>query len=1175
VRHYLVLVALAVAIPLVGLAFYVIQRVAADEREATRTALLSNARSLAAAVDQEIEKHIAVASTLAHSGALLNANWPEFWQQAKDSLADLPGSWLTVVDPAGQMLVNTVASPQTALPRSPLSASERQALITGKPQVSDIDKGIMAQHAVVAAAVIPVIRDGRPLYLLNVVINPERFQTMLREQHYPADWLIGIVDRNGNFVARFPDEGAKIGDPASEGWREAMRRAPEGVSEHRSLEGYQIVNAYALSAHGWTVGVAIRQSLLEAPLRQTKWILFSASLGSIGLGLAFAWLVARRLTGSARVLHGAARAMASEETVIASPTGVREYDEAIAAFAAASQVLRARAEQRDRAEQALRAKEAELEAVINRTPFMLARCGRDLRYRFVSQSCAALLGREPERIIGRPMAEVIGDEAFKAIIPDIARILNGECVEVEREIPHQITGTRFIHVVSTPERDERGEVIGWVESILDITKQKRAEAERRSAEAALAKSADEQIALYEFTNKLYRAESLAVAYEAALDAILRSLHCSRASVLRCDERGVMRFVGWRGLSDRYRSAVEGHSPWAADETNPQPVCIGDIARVDLPDAIRTAVNDEGIRALSFIPLMSSDGKLAGEFMTYYETPHSFGRDEIDLARNLARRLGFAVERMQAEQARQLAERELRKLKDKLESEVEERTLERDRIWNVSEDLLGVTSFEGYFTSINPAWSKLLGWTEDEIKSMHVSELRHPEDAVAAMAGRAQLGQGVPTIRMENRFRHKDGSWRWIHWTMTAENGLIYVSGRHVTLEKEAAAALERGQLRSAHSQKMEALGQLTGGVAHDFNNLLMIVSGHAQNLKRRLNDQKDLRALEAIQIASTRGESLTRQLLAFARGMPLNPAVISPAETISTIRDVLSGSLHVNIELSIDVPPSTWPVRVDKSELELALVNLTVNARDAMPGGGQLSISAENVSLTADDTADGLSGDFVALSVTDSGCGIAQEVISRVFEPFFTTKGADKGTGLGLSQVYGFARRSGGTAMIRSELRHGTTVIIYLPRSHGQIEVPLEQDATVQFVAPDGAMVLVVEDNPDVRTVTVSLLEQLGYRTVAVEEADGALQALGSSQPISIMFSDVVLPGEIDGLLLARTVKARFPDLPIVLTTGYARVFESEPEFPVLRKPYQISALGRIIREAIDSAKASTTALAS
>jgi signal transduction histidine kinase len=417
--------------------------------------------------------------------------------------------------------------------------------------------------------------------------------------------------------------------------------------------------------------------------------------------------------------------------------------------------------------------------------------------------------------------------------------------------------------------------------------------------------------------------------------------------------------------------------------------------------------------------------------------------------------------------------------------------------------------------------------------------------------------------MENRFRHKDGSWRWLQWTMTESKGLIYVAGRHVTAEKEAAAALERAQRRTAHLQKMDAIGQLTGGIAHDFNNLLMIVSGHAQGLKKRLKDAKDVRALQAIEMAATRGENLTRQLLSFARTLPLSPTVISPAEAVRAIRDVLAGSMHVNIEFKIDVATAIWPICVDKSELELALVNLAVNARDAMPEGGRITISAQNVRLHPGDLPEDISGDFVALSVADTGSGIAPDLVSRVVEPFFTTKAPDKGTGLGLSQVYGFARRSDGTVSINSEVGLGTKVTIYLPRSHAALAVPSPQDEA-EYAAAGRQTILVVEDNIDVRKAAVSLLEQLGYRTTEVDTASAALDVLASGKEVNLVFSDVVLPGQTDGLALARMLIERYPRIPVVLTTGYAKVFDSNLEFPVLRKPYQISALGRVIHDALN-----------
>jgi PAS domain S-box-containing protein len=944
--------------------------------------------------------------------------------------------------------------------------------------------------------------------------------------------------------------------------------------------------------------------------------------------------------------------------------------------------------ERKRAEEALRASEAELQSVINRTPFMLVRCGRDLRYRFVSEAYAHLTGHDRDAVIGKTIDEVIGQRGLRTLQPYIDRVLRGESVDFECELEFPHSGARSLAIAYRPELDPDGKVEGWIASLLDVTEQRSGEQARRqlasivessddaivsedlngvviswnpgaerlfgystaemigkpittivpdylqseepvilarirrgeriehyetvrrckdgrlvnvsltvspmrdeqgrvigaskiarddtarkSAEAVMARRADEQTALYRFTNRLYRAETIKDVYEAALDAIMDAMHCSRASILRCDTDGVMRFVAWRGLSESYRRATTGHSPWQRDDTGPEPICISDVQRAELDAPLKEIVKREGIGALAFIPLMA-EGRLVGKFMVYYDAPREFHGEEMELALTLARQLGFAVERMRAEQARLSIQAELRMLSEKLEEEVERRTLERDRIWNVSEDLLAVSNFEGYFLSNNPAWTRLLGWTEDEIKSMHVSELRHPEDAPTSIAARAQLAHGATTVRMENRFRHKDGSWRWLHWTMTASKGLIYVAGRHVTAEKEAAAALERAQRQTAHLQKMDAIGQLTGGIAHDFNNLLMIVSGHAQNLKKRLHDAKDTRALQAIEMAAARGENLTRQLLSFARTLPLSPTVINPAEAISAIRDVLAGSMHVNIQFQIEVPRSTWPISVDKSELELALVNLAVNARDAMPDGGRITIAAENVHVALGDLAEDISGDFVALSVADTGSGIPPELVSRVVEPFFTTKAPDKGTGLGLSQVYGFARRSEGTVAINSELGQGTKVTVYLPRSHAALATPSPQD-DADYAVLDRRTVLVVEDNVEVRKVAVSLLEQLGYRTLEVETAAEALDALAAGEHIDLVFSDVVLPGQVDGLALARTLAQRYPHIPVVLTTGYTRVFEADPEFPVLRKPYQISTLGRVIHEALSPALTKQSMLAS
>ncbi|HET9247639.1 MAG TPA: PAS domain S-box protein, partial [Xanthobacteraceae bacterium] len=534
--------------------------------------------------------------------------------------------------------------------------------------------------------------------------------------------------------------------------------------------------------------------------------------------------------------------------------------------------------ERKRAEEALRASEAELQSVINRTPFMLVRCGRDLRYRFVSEAYAHLIAHERDEVIGKSIDEVIGPRGLRTLQPYIDTVLNGESVDFECDLEFPHSGMRRLAIAYRPERDADDNIEGWIGSLLDVTDQRSGEEARRQlasivessddpiisedltgrivswnpgaerlfgysaeemigrpittvipdhlkgeevqflehikagariehyetircckdgrlvdvsltvspmrdeygtivgaskiardvtarkrAEAVVSRRADEQAALYRFTNRLYRAESIKDIYEAALDAIMDAMHCSRASILRCDSDGVMRFVAWRGLSEGYRRATTGHSPWTLDHPNPEPVCITDIDRAELEAPLKTIVKQEGIGALAFVPLMA-EGRLVGKFMVYYSTPRAFDGEAMELALTLARQLGFAVERMRAEQARLSIQAELRMLSERLEEEVERRTLERDRIWNVSEDLLAVSNFEGYFLSINPAWTRLLGWSEDEIKSMHVSELRHPEDAPASIAGRAQLAHGATTVRMENRFRHKDGSWRWLQWT---------------------------------------------------------------------------------------------------------------------------------------------------------------------------------------------------------------------------------------------------------------------------------------------------------------------------------------------------------------------------------------------------------------------------
>ena len=381
---------------------------------------------------------------------------------------------------------------------------------------------------------------------------------------------------------------------------------------------------------------------------------------------------------------------------------------------------------------------------------------------------------------------------------------------------------------------------------------------------------------------------------------------------------------------------------------------------------------------------------------------------------------------------------------------------------------------------------------------------------------------------------------------------------------------EAAEAALKQAQRLEAIGQLTGGVAHDFNNLLMVVSGNTERLRRFAGaDPRVVAALEAIGMAVDRGAGLTRQLLSFSRRQTHETVVIDLAEGLPAIHGILQSSLRGDIAIDVRVAPGAWPVAVDRSEFELALLNLAVNARDAMGGGGRLTITADNVTVnegTEDGATLGITGDFVAVRVADTGTGIPAELVGRVFEPFFTTKEVGKGTGLGLSQVYGFARQAGGTATVASVPGQGTTVTLYLPRASGPVTAaePSATPAPPPPAQPGArARVLLVEDNPNVAAVALLLLEELGYDVVHAADVAAAREALARGA-IDVVLTDIVMPGSANGLDLAREARQR-GSLPVVLATGYSDQAQAAADegFTILRKPYSMNGLDDALRAAL------------
>lgn len=511
-----------------------------------------------------------------------------------------------------------------------------------------------------------------------------------------------------------------------------------------------------------------------------------------------------------------------------------------------------------------------------------------------------------------------------------------------------------------------------------------------------------------------------------------------------------------------------------------------------------------------------------------------------------------------------AEAKLRELAQTLETRVEERTQERDRIWKRSRDLFVVISHDGHYTAVNPAWTDVLGHPEEALVGRPRGDLLHPEDLETGNAGFRQLLDGLPLENFDVRVRTAEGSYRWINWTVIPEGDVFYGMGRDVTERKEL-----EDQLRQ--SQKMEAVGQLTGGLAHDFNNMLTGIIGGLDLAQRRMKAgraEDAFRFMEAAIASAERAAGLTHRLLAFSRRQSLDPQPVDIGELIGSMEDLLRRTLGEGIQLMTSQAPELWRARADANQLESAVLNLAINARDAMPDGGKLTIEAENLTLDQlqRQGRDELPpGDYVVLSVSDTGSGIPESIRSKVFDPFFTTKPIGQGTGLGLSMIYGFVRQSGGMVGIFSEPGLGTTVKLYLPRLLQDEQEPSEIAVTDDVAPGAGETVLVVEDDPQVRMLISSVLSDLGYAPLVAGDAAAAFAVVEAGRKIDLLITDVGLPG-MNGRQLAEMIRERRPSLPVLFVTGYAPAAAVRSDFlaPGMRmisKPFAIDALARTLRE--------------
>jgi PAS domain S-box-containing protein len=511
-----------------------------------------------------------------------------------------------------------------------------------------------------------------------------------------------------------------------------------------------------------------------------------------------------------------------------------------------------------------------------------------------------------------------------------------------------------------------------------------------------------------------------------------------------------------------------------------------------------------------------------------------------------------------------------------DAELAMRTAERDRLWNLSQDMLARANYEGTMSAVSPAWTQVLGWSEAELLTRPYASFMHPEDMPGTLEAIGQMAGTHAPARFENRIATRDGGWKHIEWTVTPElDGENFVAvGRDVSRNKAREAELEQAQDALRQSQKMEAVGQLTGGLAHDFNNLLASISGALQVLKLKMQRGQFAgleRYLDLGESSVRRAAALTQRLLAFSRRQTLDPKATDVNRLIDEMEELVRRSAGPMVELAVVKADELWLTKVDPSQLENALLNLCINARDAMmPGGGRLTLVTANKWIDEPTAKEwGMPpGQYISLCVSDTGTGMPPEVVARIFDPFYTTKPLGEGTGLGLSMVYGFVRQSGGQIRVQSAVGAGTAMCLYLPRYAGAVQHE-EPAGTLPIESGQGETVLLIEDEHALREIVEEVLRDAGYRVLSAQDGSIGLQVLNSDTRVDLLVTDVGLPGGLNGRQVADAARGARPGLKVLFITGYADAAavgngRFDPGMEVMTKPFEISAFANKVRTLID-----------